>query len=48
MDHLPGENFVFISDDANNRSIALEEGIQAFSGMKVLTKMNMIEQTIIL
>lgn len=31
MDHLPEKKFVFISDDANNRNIAIEEGILACS-----------------
>ncbi|CAG9826475.1 unnamed protein product [Diabrotica balteata] len=29
IEHLPKEKFVFLSDDANNRNIALEEGIPA-------------------
>lgn len=31
MDHLPKEKFVFLTDDANNRSLALEENIQALT-----------------
>lgn len=32
MEHLPDEYFVFITDDAKNRSLASEEGIPACSG----------------
>lgn len=32
MEHVPDEYFVFVSDDAKNRSLALEEGIPACSG----------------
>lgn len=35
MKHLPNETFVFLTDDKENRRLALEEKIPAFSGSHV-------------
>lgn len=32
MKHIPDETFVFITDDKENRRLALEEKIPSFSG----------------
>lgn len=36
--HLPDDKFVFLTDDAENRRLALEENITTFSGSRINLK----------